>query len=900
MTGGSDQHDSRRPDWHTVDALFTELLELPEEQRAARLAERCGSDEALRAAVARLLAAERRSEGAFEVAADGLRRIVDDGLELPEAGGEETVPVHLQRLGPYRLERLLGRGGMSSVWLATRADGAYEKTVAIKVLRQWIDGEEGVRRFVAERQILSSLAHPNIAPLLDGGTTEDGTPWLATEYIEGEPITGYCESHRLGVEARLDLFLQVADAVHHAHQKLVVHRDLKPSNILVNSQGQVRLLDFGIAKLLDPTAAAGQAPQTRAAQRPMTPEYAAPEQLAGGEITTGTDIYQLGVLLYEMLAGQRPARPAGGTTGQGDTLRPSTAVLRQSGAGTRGAATPGPIRQLARRLKGDLDLIVLKALQDEPARRYPSAAGLAEDIRNHLKGRAISAKPDSALEATRRFFRRRPWAAAALLLALGLVATLQLSAVRVGQERDAAQRDAVRVTQVKDLLVGLFRQADPMAEDALRGRETTIWDSVEAATARVRNELHDDPALRAEMLGTLAMLHHYAGHMEEGAELLEEAASLQRELHGAGSSIYAVTLAELARHWMKLDHRADAMAAIEEAMAIASRLPAAAAPEKVAVLLDAGDVLRAYGSPRDVEAVFREALAVIGAGDAVSFATRLAARNGLAEVMNDLGEYREAELLGLESIASVERELGPGHARLVAPLSIVGRSQRMQGRPEDAVASLERGLRILEREYGGGYESTYNMRNNLVLTLSAAGEHERAVAEMRILIEQRRQVLGGGHLEVANTLQNLAVMLVLAGQLEEALAVLGEVRAGYAASLPPDHYRQAFPLLTESFVRLRLDQPARAAEAAHLALELLEGGLPSSHFAVGIAGCLLGEAELGLGRQDDAAARLAAALPIADGGQTNALPYVAHCRAAHATAQQGIIAAGAARPAPTP
>ncbi|HRP87647.1 MAG TPA: serine/threonine-protein kinase, partial [Gammaproteobacteria bacterium] len=710
------------------------------------------------------------------------------------------------------------------------------------------------------------------------------TPWLATEYIEGEPITAYCTARNLGVEARLDLFLQVADAVHHAHQKLVVHRDLKPSNILVDAQGRVRLLDFGIAKLLDPDSATGPAALTRAAHRPMTPEYAAPEQLAGGAITTATDVFQLGVLLYELLAGQRPPRSAGNTA-HGETPPPSTAALRDTGAPYRTVALPpNSAAQLARRLKGDLDLIVLKALQEDPERRYLSVAGLADDVRNHLKGRAISARPESALDATRRFFRRRPWAAAALALALGLVATLQVSAVRLGHERDAAQREAARVTQVKDLLVNLFRQADPMAEDALRGRETTIWDSVQAATARVRDELHHDPALRAEMLGTLAMLHHYAGHMEEGAELLEEVVALHREQEGPRSAPYAVALAELARHRLKLDRRADAMAAIEEALALGRGLPNDAVAARVAILLDAGEVLRAYGSLHDVETVFREAVALAGVAASLPLASRLAATNGLAEVLSELGDDREAEALALASIAAVENELGVGHARLVAPLSILGSSQNALGRPRDAVASLERGLRIIEREYGDRYESTYNMRNNLVLALAAAGEHERAVGEMLVLLEQRRAALGDGHLEVANSMQNLAVMLVLAGNPGEALAILEQVRASYAASLPPDHYRLAFPLLTQSFIRLRQDEPELAELAARPALRILQGALPATHYAVGIAGCLLGEAELALGRREEAAARLAEALPIADAGQANMLPYVAHCREAHAAA----------------
>lgn len=884
MTDTHDRRQAGRADWHRVDALFSELLELPEDERPAALAARCGDDEALRAAVQQLLSAERRSAGAFEAASAALNQLVDDALD-GDAPADDTVPESIRHLGPYRLVRLLGRGGMSSVWLAERDDGQFEKTIAIKVLRRWVDGEDAVRRFVAERQILSSLSHPNIAPLLDGGTTADGTPWLATEYVEGEPITAYCASRGLDVEGRLDLFLQVADAVHHAHQKLVVHRDLKPSNILVDAQGRVRLLDFGIAKLLDPDASAAQAPLTRAAYRPMTPEYAAPEQLAGGTITTSTDVYQLGVLLYELLSGQRPRGPAGGASATRVKTPPSTAVRRATAATAAEAQIErGPALRLAKRLQGDLDLIALKALQDDPARRYLSAAALADDLRNHLRGRTITARPESALDATRRFFRRHPWAAVALALGIGLLITLQVSAVRFSQQRDAAQREAARVTKVKDLLVGLFRQADPLSSDALRGRETTIWESVEAATAKVRNELHDDPQLRAEMLATLAMLHHYDGRMEEGAELLEEVVALHRLHDGPRSAPYAVALGELGYQWMRMGRREHAEAAIDEALAVARALPADGWPARIAVLIDAGDIRIAYGSPQEVEAIFREAQSLIDAGAPAELAARLAVANGLASVLSELGDDAAAEAAALDSIATVERALGPHHNRLIVPLSIAGTSQQALGRPREAVATLERGLAILEREYGDRFQSTYNMRNNLILALAAAGEHERAAAEMLVLLAQRRDELGDDHLEVGNTLQNLGVMLVLAGRPEEAFEALEQARTAYATALPAGHFRHSFPLLTQSYIRLRRGEAPAAETAAAAALEILQGALPASHFAVGIAGCLLGEAELAQGRRDEAAARLAVALQIADGGQANMLPYVANCREAYAAA----------------
>ena len=871
-------------EWRRVDALLTELLELPEQARAARLAAQCAGDEALRVAVERLLSAERRSAGAFESASAGLDRLLGDGLE-GETQDADAVPDNLSRLGPYRVVRLLGRGGMALVWLAERADGQFEKQVAIKVLRQWIEGQDGVRRFVAERQILSSLAHPNIAPLLDGGTTADGTPWLATEYIDGEPITGYCESRQLGVEARLGLFLQVADAVQHAHQKLVVHRDLKPSNILVDREGRVRLLDFGIAKLLDPEAAAGHGPVTSAAYRPMTPEYAAPEQLGRGSITTLTDIYQLGVLLYELLSGQRPPLLGNEAAPSGNTPPPSTVVRR--GAGATDRQTPADRRaalQLAKRLEGDLDLIVLKALQEDPARRYTSAAALAGDLRSHLAGQAITARPESSLDAARRFFRRRPWAAVALALAVGLVITLQVSAVRFSQQRDAAQREAERVTQVKDLLLGLFQRANPWTDEALRGRETTIWESVEAATDKVRAELHGDPVLRAELLGVLADLQFSAGNMDASVELLEEVVELHRANAGRQSAPYAVALAQLGRQRMMLGRQEAALAAVDAAEPIARRLPDGDASARVVALLAIGDVRHAYGAPGEAEALMREAQSLIDAGAEVGLVTRVNTANNLAQVLAGSGKISESEDIARATIATIERELGSDHVSLFVPLSVVGNAQRLLDRPTEAIPTLERGLAILVREYGDRFESTINMRNNLALALAGAGQHERAVTEMSALVAQQRAALGDAHPWIGNGLQNLSVMLVLDGRLDEALEVLEEARASYAAALPAGHVRHAFPLLTKSFIHLRRGEADVAAAAAGQSLEMMRDALPDTHFAVGVAKCLAGEAWLAQGRREEAALLLATALPIAESGPNHMLPYVPNCRAAHAAA----------------
>ena len=306
----------------------------------------------------------------------------------------------------YRIIGRLGRGGMATVYRAERSDGSYEQQVALKVLRRGVDTTDLIRRFLVERQILSSLTHPNIARILDGGSTGDGRPYLVMELVPGEPITAWADARRLSVPARLRLFLQVVDAVHDAHQQLVVHRDLKPSNILVDETGRVKLLDFGIAKLLD-----ADGDHTDVGARPLTPHYASPEQLEGGRITTATDVYQLGLLLRELLTGLRPVRPdlrTGATT-----ARMSASVL-DHGAGAASPAARAIQRgttpaRLRRRLVGDLDLIVAKALRVEPELRYASADEFAADLRRHLRGLPIQAHPESARYLARKFVTRHRW-----------------------------------------------------------------------------------------------------------------------------------------------------------------------------------------------------------------------------------------------------------------------------------------------------------------------------------------------------------------------------------------------------------------------------------------------------------------------------------------------------------
>lgn len=866
------------PDRREVDRVFSAALDLPADARSAFIARECGEDGALRCAVERLLVAERASVGVFDAAAAANLRAIEDLVE----GGEADDPRLGQRLGPFRLVRRIGHGGMAVVYLGEREEGDFHQRVAVKLLRRSIDCGDDVARFRAERRILSALGHPNIARLVDGGTTPDGSPYLVTEFVEGLPVTDWCTRQELGVEQRLDLFLQVADAVDHAHRNLVVHRDLKPSNVMVDAGGRVRLLDFGIAKLLDPSSEA-DAPLTRVGHVVMTPEYAAPEQLGSGEVTTATDVYQLGVLLHELLTGARPerARP-GDETVPGTVTRPSTRVMQ-------GLPPQDPVLRdgvrLARRLRGDLDVILQTALQHEPARRYASAAALAADVRSHLRGQPIAARPDSALDLLRRLARRSPFAAGAAALALALLigwlVSLQFYSRELARERDLAEAQALRATRAYDLLLGVFRRTDPLERDTVGGQGATVWDSLDAATDNVRATLQDDPATLAELLDTLARLYRTGGQLDRAQQILLETLSLQRQVHGSASPQVAVALGELGSVEAALGHDEESRSHLDEAVRTARGLPRGQAAEAVAVFLDAGHVAIEAGEAQVAVRHFEYAESLLREAPGRNPNAMIETLFGHGNALAQLGESARAEPLILESVGLAERVYGPDHARLAGPLSALGGVQRQLGRYELAAATLRRAIAIMEREYGESYDGVLAARNNLALALGAAGDRRGEQAELARLVALRRATLGDDNPLVANTLQNLGASLARSGDHDAALAALAAARQIYDAQPSSSSARRAFPRLSGAYVELQRGRPAEAVVLAGEAVSILEKTLPAGHFATGIAQCLQGEALLATGDLQRGAELVRAAWPVVERSPAEQADYVARCRAAH-------------------
>jgi serine/threonine protein kinase/tetratricopeptide (TPR) repeat protein len=569
--------------WQRIKEVFFSALDRSPDSRAQYLSEACADDTSLLGQVEALIASHEETDSFIDGPMFQL-----DGEQVARC---ETPMVEGQGIGPYQIVREIGRGGMGTVYLAARADRTYQKEVAIKVVRRGLAADLMIRRFLDERQILASLDHPNIARLLDGGATEDGLPYFVMEYIEGVPIDEYCDGRHLPTIRRLELFRSVCAAVHDAHRNLVIHRDIKPGNILVNADGAPKLLDFGIAKILNPDLSHRVGSTTQPIHRLLTPEYASPEQVRGEAITTASDVYSLGVLLYELLTGHRPYPLNGKTPPEvydvichQEPARPSEAVTRAeevAGPDGRICITPdsvsltrdGHVDKLRRRLKGDVDNIVLKALRKEPQRRYPSVNEFSEDIRRHLEGRTVTAHRDSLGYRAGKFVRRhRAGVAGGALLLLtligGLAATVWQAHI-AGLERDLAFGAAK--SMIYELADGLKKMVGPT--ESRIGLLTQAAKTLDGITAQQRPSV-EMKRMRADCDRVLAQTYHLLGDPSKALERATTAEQFARELTtqpgGAlqDKALLGSILMELGDIFSSVRRPADATAAYDESLSL--------------------------------------------------------------------------------------------------------------------------------------------------------------------------------------------------------------------------------------------------------------------------------------------------------------------------------------------
>ena len=782
---------NREGRWTEVRSLFEELVDAKPSERRITLDALAATDPDLAGRVEKLLAADSEAGRFLETPAVAVAGGLFDGL--PEPADEAPPP---RQIGPYRVLGRLGRGGMGEVLLAERADGLFEQRVAIKLLRHGMASDDVLSRFTRERRILARLEHPHIARLIDGGAADDGRPYFVMELVEGEPITEYSRARNLSVDERLGLLQDCCDAVAAAHRNLVVHRDLKPSNVLVTRSGEVKLLDFGIAKLLGPDDTGEAAAETRTELRLLTPAYAAPEQILGEPVTTATDVWALGAIAYELLTGTLPQKREGksasalATAASEDVReRPSQRVAREPlEALPFSEASEGKRRRLERRLRGDLDNILLAALRRDPERRYASVTALAGDLRRHREGQPVKARPDTFGYRLSKFVRRnRVGVAAAVLVLASLVTGLAVAAwqaKRAAAHAKTAAAAARREEAVKEFLIGLFEVADP---EQASGGSVTASELLDQAGKRLQNELSSEPDVQADLLEAVARIDKGLGRLDTAEDLAKRSLAIREKILPSGDAAIGRSLATLGAVRMSKGQLDEAEKAIAGGLAV---LEATDGPDALATARarsDYAQVLFWKGQAAKAEAIERQAYEtyrkVLGPENAL---TAMHLRN-LGVLLDEIDRVDDAEKAYRESQAILVKQLGPDHVNLAySYLNLASLLSLRRGNATEAEALYKRTLEIRRKQLGPKHPTVgqaLQLTGLFYLNQGRLDESEAAYTEAVALF--------GGidpkHFEIGKCKNGLALIASRRGNYAQAEKTLEEVEALFREVLGEKH-----------------------------------------------------------------------------------------------------------------
>ncbi|HSQ32969.1 MAG TPA: serine/threonine-protein kinase [Gemmatimonadaceae bacterium] len=752
--------------WDRVEELFHQLAGLEPREREARLSAYSAEDDPLRREVLALLTAHDAS--------GPLGRLSNEPERLPT----------LEWVGPYRLLRKLGEGGMGVVYLAERSGDGFTQTVALKLIRGGFATSSLETRLLEERRILAKLEHPGIARFIDGGSTPSGQPFVAMEYIEGVDLVQYCATHGLSLRRRLALFAAVCDAVHYAHQQLVVHRDLKPGNILVAKDGRPKLLDFGLAKVLEDD---GSLDATQTAPW-VTLAYASPEQLRRGRMSTLTDIYALGVVLYELLTGRRPHEMTGLAPAEmvrvvcEETAKPPSAVAQTDASGSMSG------ERLRRSIRGDLDVISLKALAKEPGRRYDSAGALAEDIRRYLDGRPVLARPDSVWYRASKFAaRHRAGVAAAGLVVLFLTAGLgvvlwQASVARAARQRaEAAMRQSDGVTS---FLLGLVGASDPTSAlvDTIAAREILRRGTAEA------ERLTGQPGLQARMFDALGEIYDKLGRHADAERLLTRALALRRSTFGPVHIDVALSLQRLGTHYRGMSMYARAESLYHASLDMKQRLLGPDDPAIAETLGLLGFLMPYLGRVAESEAYYRRSVAMLRRTLPATDDRLTAALIPLATALSRTGKIDESESTLREAIALRQVAHGPQHASVAeAQIFLADLLTLKRARYGEAERLYRDALAVQRSEYGERSLQLVHAMNSLVDIVEMQGHTGEAEKLLRDILSIRLATLGPRHEQVGESKASLAAFLHRHHRNVESETLYREALADYGASVGTEH-----------------------------------------------------------------------------------------------------------------
>ena len=789
--------------WRLVESLFHQASEMRGTDRDVFLRQECANDLELQQEVESLLESEDQT---LDFLRDPVQKVAAQITEDGYAAG--------RRIGPYQVIRLLGEGGMGQVFLAARADEQYQSRVAIKLMHAGLGARRAMlTRFRTERQILANLEHPHIARLLDGGVTDDGTPYLVMEYVDGVPIHQYCWRHRLTVNERLRLFRMVSAAVEYAHHNLVVHRDLKPANILVTAEGVPKLLDFGIAKLIDPEMR--EVLLTGTADRIMTPEYASPEQILGEPVTTATDVYALGILLYELLAGVRPFRM--------DTCSPieiARVICEEEPvpAAAAGLENPEIAPPDVRKVKGDLETIVMMAMRKEPSRRYASVAQFSADVEAYLEGYPLAARTSHWSYRAERFVRRHragvAMAAAGVLAMIGFSIGMGLLAQRANRQQAAARREA-------QFLGDMFQAVTP---EAARGHTITARELLDLGVKRIDSELPGEPEVRASLLQNIANAYRSLGLYDDGLGVAQRAYELETHLYGADDPKAAASLDALASLYRDKADFKSAEPLFRRLVAMRRKNPGGHDLAVAHALGSLGGCL--YEGSKDVEAepILREALAIDREHGADAGAD---VRSYLALLLEHKGSFSEARQLLQEAVEISRRTEGADSPFYAAYLHNLASTLIDIGDLSGAERQLRAALEIRRKVIGNNHPDLLYSLHNLGFVLLEKGEPQAAEPYIREGMALSLENLGEAHPHTAAARNNLARLMQAKGNFAGAETEYWNALEAFRATSGPVSWQAAQVL--DNLSRLEFDRGNYAAaqkfaEQSRDMLEKVQGG----------------------------------------------------------------------------
>jgi serine/threonine protein kinase/tetratricopeptide (TPR) repeat protein len=886
--------------WQQIEALFDELVAADPERRAERLSAIGAEDPDLRSSVESLLETDAQGE--------------DPVADAIGAAAESLLDHHEDRLlgksiGSYRVTAILGYGGMSTVYRGERPDGSQRRVVAIKVLHQAAMHPRLRSRLHSERQILATLDHPYIARLFDSGELEDGTPYLMMEHVDGQSFHAYCDQRRLSLRERVDLFVKVCEAVQFAHRNLVVHRDIKPDNILVMADGTPKLLDFGIAKLLAPEGLNHTLPVTRLQERMLTPENAAPEQVLGRPITTATDIYALGVLLYQLLTGRSPYRLLSFSQLQleraicmDDPVRPSQMVISKlSGESendrNRIAERRGHTAiKLRAELSGDLDAIVATAMRKEPDRRYASVQAFAEDLNRHLLGRPVMARQGDWRYHTVKFVRRNYVGVIGVLtLIVGLAAITGIALWqnhRIALARDATAQERDRAQQVSAFLVDVFSQADPFRA---QGHEPTAKDLLDRGAEKIIGNVTLQPEVRAELMESIGLAYRHQGLTEQSIALFEQALAIRRAERPVDNRRISAGLANLATALSQGGHLASAEADLTQALTLARSGGYGNAVQTADILVQYGSLaLNGESQPDKALKLFHEALDIEQHSPGSPPLQIAATLNGLASAAIWLTDYRLAERYQRDALQIYELNTSRNHPDRAVAMANLGFILTKLGSYSEAERYLHEALDIETSVFGPNDGRVAEIQSTFGDLYDHQGDTARAIEATEQAAKISAQSRGKNHYITGYYLEALAILYLKADDVAAAERNIRAALAIYGQTLPARHLYVASARRWLGEVYLRRGDTAAAEAEMRAAVDITSSLVGEDNWRTARAQSALGWALIEAGKfaegepmLTDARARLLAAVGPHDEATLQASRrlaeyYRAHQRAAEA------------------